>query len=212
MICTSIGTLSCEECLNILAKSECAEIRLDLNSYSIAEIRQIFAFPIPLIATCRLGTLNDAERVVVLKTAVESGASMLDLELESSAVLFDEMRAFAQTHGCRVIVSYHNYYETPARDSLEKILDQCFYAGADIAKIACLAVKPADAAEILSLYAANKNIVAISMGEYGKITRLAAPFLGAPFTYASVADHTPTADGQMEVSTLKQLMETLKYA
>ena len=56
----------------------------------------------------------------------------------------------------------------------------------------------------------NKKIIVIGMGEKGKITRIVAPLLGSPFTYASLKEGKETAEGQISVDRLKELMRLLK--
>ncbi len=53
MICVSVGKTSFSACLRLLRTVDCAEIRLDLNSFSAVEIRKIFSRPKTLIAACR---------------------------------------------------------------------------------------------------------------------------------------------------------------
>ena len=52
-------------------------------------------------------------------------------------------------------------------------------------------------------------MIALGMGKKGKITRLAAPLLGAPFTYASPAAGSETGPGQLEMDTLIKIYSLL---
>jgi 3-dehydroquinate dehydratase-1 len=109
-------------------------------------------------------------------------------------------------------MSYHNYKRTPSRQVLEEIIESCFAAGVDIAKISCQSLSHADTARILSLYDReevnyeNKKIIAVAMGEIGKISRLAALLLGAPFTYASLSQGKETAPGQLSKQSLLEIL------
>ena len=47
------------------------------------------------------------------------------------------------------------------------------------------------------------------MGNKGRITRVAAPLLGSPFTFASLSKGKETAEGQIEKDTLEQMMRLL---
>ena len=47
------------------------------------------------------------------------------------------------------------------------------------------------------------------MGKPGKITRIAAPFLGAPFTYAAWNEKLATAPGQLTVDELMDIYDVL---
>jgi len=45
------------------------------------------------------------------------------------------------------------------------------------------------------------------MGQKGKITRVAAPLLGAPFAYASFKPGSETAEGQLDRKSLKTILK-----
>jgi 3-dehydroquinate dehydratase-1 len=50
------------------------------------------------------------------------------------------------------------------------------------------------------------------MGDAGKITRIAAPLLGAPFTYASAEDTKKTAPGQIKADKIDAIIKMIKEA
>lgn len=211
MICTSIGKTTLAECLDILKSSTLAEIRLDLNDFQSEDIKTVFSLPIPLIATCRPENCSDRDRLIQLKTAILAGAAYLDLEVDSSNYIKKELIHFAGLHNCKVIISYHNYFNTPDSDILNEMYGSCMSAGADLVKIACRTESTADAARIIALYNGRNNLIALGMGESGRITRIAAPLLGAPFTYAAVSCNQGTADGQFSVADLIKIYEMIKY-
>ncbi|HLP60067.1 MAG TPA: type I 3-dehydroquinate dehydratase [Candidatus Deferrimicrobium sp.] len=216
MICVSIAYLSFEQCQEVLKDIEMAEIRLDRLHFSLQQVREIFSMHRQLIATCRPGTLGDEERKELLLAAGEAGAAFLDIESDAEPGFKTVVSQSCRNKHCRIIMSYHNYERTPSRQVLEEIIESCFADGADIVKIACRALSHADAARILSLYDRdeigheNKKIVALAMGDMGKITRLAAQLLGAPFTYAALSRGKETAPGQMSEQTLKKILNLLK--
>lgn len=47
------------------------------------------------------------------------------------------------------------------------------------------------------------------MGAKGRVTRVAAPLLGSPFTFASLSDEKKTAEGQIEKDKLEQILKVL---
>ena len=204
MICVSLAEKDPQVCLDILEKLDIAEIRLDLCSYSDESIRQVFSCRKKIIATCRPGQLNDDDRKRKLKLAILAGATFVDIEYEASEEYRNEMFEFAHDHQCDVIISYHNYQGTPELDELEKIMQRCFEYGADIAKIATMVNVNRDNSKILSLYKAPGRLIALGMGELGKITRIVAPFLGAEFTYASLSEDNATAPGQISYEKLNK--------
>jgi len=211
MICISIGKPHPAVCKDMLQDAEIAEIRLDGADLSDAAIGQIFSLPLDLIATCRPGGsgsgANDDERKRKLITAIEAGAAYVDIEIEAANTFKEEIIRVAWKKECRVIISYHNYEKTPPPDELDCIIERCFAAGADIAKLACMASSEADAARILALYQREDrhDLIALAMGEKGMITRVAAPFLGAPFTFAAPDGETKTAPGQLDKTSLETI-------
>jgi 3-dehydroquinate dehydratase-1 len=213
MICLCIGKPSVALCQELLPGVELAEIRLDGAALSPNEIQQIFTLHANLIATYRpnFETESTGKRKMALLTAVEAGAAYVDIEIEAGAAYKKEIMQTARLQECQVILSYHNYENTPSKKQLGTIIEQCFSEGADIAKIACQVHSEADSARILSLYdypgqLHQGKITAIGMGEKGKITRLAAPLLGAPFTYASLSTGKETAPGQLDKDTLEKIL------
>ena len=216
MICVSLGTGGWESVLDALHDVEMAEIRLDGFRTDASRLCEVFSFPRRLIATCRPGSLDEDERTALLIAAIAAGASLVDIELEASVACREKIIEKARDCRCQVIVSYHNHERTPASAELRNIRTACFAAGADIAKIACQVLSPSDCARILSLYADPEErfrgrLVAVGMGELGILTRVAAPLLGAPFTYAAFAPGMETAEGQLDRETLARIYALMKH-
>ena len=174
------------------------------------DVPGLFSRARTLIATCRPGGQSDEERKRLLMRAIASGAAFVDVEIESETVYREEIVAKARSHGCRVIVSHHNFERTPERPALEACVSACFDAGADIAKIACMVRSSGENARLLSLLDTDRKIVVVGMGERGRITRVLAPLLGSPFTYASFAEGKETADGQIDRETLQELLRMVQ--
>jgi len=204
MICVSLAEKDPAKCLEVLDQVEMAEIRLDLCGFTDEDIKRIFSARKKLIATCRPGSYPDAERMHRLKVAIDAGATYVDLEYEAPPDIRNPMVDYAHHCHCDVIISYHNYESTPALSELERIMCHCFELGADLAKIATQVNVNRDNSKILSLYKAPGRLVAIGMGELGKISRIMAPFLGAEFTYASLSDDSATGPGQISYTRLNQ--------
>ncbi|MCP4156577.1 MAG: type I 3-dehydroquinate dehydratase [bacterium] len=213
MICVSLADLGFDECRTVLKEVQMAEIRLDKLNFSPGEVGEIFSLGKSLVATHRPGNISEEDRKKSLITAIEAGADFVDIEIEAGVEFKKDVIAVCRRKKCRVIISYHNYEATPGKDELESILDKCFDDGADIAKLACQVNVTSDSARILSLYDrgkdAKKEIVAVGMGEQGKITRAAAPLLGAPFTFASISAGRETAPGQIDKITLGKILQLM---
>jgi len=209
MICVSVMDSDKGRVIEAIEGHELAEVRLEALSPTPEDVREIFSSPAKLIATMRPGKHSDEERLKTLTAAIEAGAAYVDIELGSPTLLREGLAQAARRNGCEIIVSHHDFQSTPDRDELMEIVDRCFEEGADLAKIACVVKERADAARLLGLLEDPRPIVAIGMGRMGAITRVAAPLLGSPFTYASPEGGPPTAEGQLPEGTLRRIMEEI---
>lgn len=209
MICVSLAEKSLSACLEALELVDFAEIRMDAMPFlTTADIRAIFSRQTRLIATCRPGALlSREERKMMLTTAIQSGAAYVDVEIDSEPDYRNGIVAEARRQGCTVIVSFHDFERTPERQDLKAILDSCFKAGAHVAKVACMVHSDQDNARLLGLLDTDRPVVVIGMGKKGQITRVLAPFLGSPFTIASLSRGKETAEGQIDKETLQTLLE-----
>lgn len=210
MICVSLSGPSALDCRQSLAGLEFAEIRLDAMDLSPSEVADLFACHPKLVATCRPGRgRSDAQRRALLEAALDAGAAYLDMELEAPAALREPLAARARAAGCRLIISHHDHRSTPAGPDLRALREACFAAGADLAKVACAVETPRDVARLLGLLDDPAPTVVVGMGRLGAVSRLAAPLLGAPFTYACLEPGRETAPGQLDHRRLARLLSEL---
>lgn len=214
MICTTIQNRTLEEIIGLLEGSEpriqMAEIRLDRCPLDIEEIESLFSSSdTPLVATCRVvddgnGTWEEAEEK--LTTAVEAGAAFLDLEIEAPKEVGKRLRRACTEYGTTMIRSSHFFAGTPSDDVLRNIVEKCRKFGGEIVKIAAMAKSGEDVARVLGLYSQEQTsqrqaeLIAFSMGETGRASRLECLRLGSPFTYAALNDNEAAAPGQWTYS------------
>ena len=210
MICVCLSETDFHKCYELTRKFDLSEIRLDLTRFKKPEIEKIFSSGAKLIATCRPDNISDKERKELLKLAINSGASYVDIEFETDYGFKQDVISAALNKKCDVIISYHNFDHTPPKDQLRIISNQCFDMGANVAKITCMVQKPEDNASLLSIYEPGKRIVSFGMGELGKISRIAAIFMGAEFTMASATDESVTGPGQISYTKLRTIIELFK--
>ncbi len=209
MICISIGSITKIDQVNAL-KPSLVEIRYDLVRRLPDEVSVQFSESILQVATCRPGGYSDQQRMDILKRAIDRGAVYVDVELEASGDFKKEICAYAKERSTHVIISYHNFNETPSHRELDKILQSCYSSGGEVAKIACQTNTNADAARLLSLYESEGRKIVIGMGDAGRITRLAAIELGAEFSFAALSEEDATAPGQLSYQDLVSLWDKLK--
>jgi len=208
-ICVSLGGIPFTSCLQLASAWPLVEIRLDLLRLDPEKIEILAMQCRQWIATCRPGNLTERERTVLLAASVRSGATYVDIEYEAEPDYRQALIDLAKEHQCKVIISYHNFETTPDADTLDRIIRHSEVMGADCVKIAVTANSPADCSRVMSLYSRHDRIVAFAMGDAGKITRIAAPFLGAGFTFASVDETHLTAPGQLTASQMELIFRIL---
>jgi len=190
-----------------------AEIRLDLVDWKEDEIRSIFALPNRLIATCRPGRFSDEARRRRLAAALDAGAAYVDIEGDAVSSHRKDLLSLAQRKRRGIILSHHDFRLTPPAAALERFVDRGLGNGADIVKIACRIRSAEDAVRILSLYAGpagrSGKILAFGLGARAAWTRLAAPMLGAPFTFARPDGGEGTAAGQIAFKEMERMLHVL---
>ena len=209
-ICVSIAEASVEACLAALRDAPFAELRLDaIHALSVGQVRTLFATGGRLLATCRPGTHDDSARAALLVAAIEAGARYVDVELDAVEPVRGRVIDAARASGCDIIVSHHDYETTPSAAALRNLVDSCFEAGADVAKVACLSHGPHDTARLLGLLDNPRRLVVIGMGAHGVATRIVGPLLGSEFTFAAARAGAPTAPGQLDAVELERRMRSL---
>lgn len=153
------------------------------------------------------------------------GARYVDIEIEAPDEHLEYIRTLAREYGCRLIVSFHDFEGTPSLDELKGIARLCRTKGADLVKIVTTARNISDAARTMRLYdlqadgalfegaaaAERPQLVAFSMGEAGKFTRLLCLKLGAPYTYVSAGASNATASGQYTREEMERLLSAENY-
>lgn len=211
MLCVAIAEADIDAVITALTPYEYAEIRLDAGTFSVADVGHMFSKPgKKLIATYRPGDVSDAERIELLRAAIDAGAAYVDVEVENSDSFKDAIIPYAHEHDAQVIVSYHNFSDTPEHGELNEIMRWCRSSGADIIKVVSTVHTPKDAARILALYESETPVIALGMGAFGRITRVASVLLGAPFTYVSSQDGRGTAPGQIDVSRMREILSLIQ--
>ncbi len=210
MFCRSIAISGKENIQEAILGAEMAEIRLEEAKLSLDEIAELFSSHSNLLATCRLTKLlGEEQRKQILLTAIRNGAKWVDVEIESSEELISELRNEAIKYDCNLIISYHNYAETPIKADLISMIEKASKYSPQLIKIACKVNKIEDNATLLDLYDCNLPILAIGMSELGKLTRVLALKKGAPFTFVKADNLQETAEGQLTEIEIKSILKVL---
>ncbi|MHA1960039.1 MAG: type I 3-dehydroquinate dehydratase [Candidatus Thorarchaeota archaeon] len=220
-LCVSLTEKAASKCLEFVRSSdaEVIEHRLDFME-RIEELHEIYGqSDTPIIVTCRSHTNgghykgSEKTRVGYLLEAISAGASYVDTGIETEPTLLNHVRQEASNAGCSLIVSKHYHDTTPDDSELSAMLDRLWSSGADIAKIATTPSTLDDCRRVLKLYSLGNpkesSLVAFAMGALGRITRVYALFLGAPFMYVSMDQGEAAAPGQLSLSQMRAVLEVL---
>lgn len=149
--------------------------------------------------------ISDEERLKIFKS-ISDYVDMVDIEYTSFGIN-KQVIDFYHEKGKAVIMSYHDFDKTPSDDYIQAIIDESKKLGADIVKYAFKANNFEDVARVMCITHKNKdkNLVAILMGDYGKVSRLIAPVFGSMITYTYIGQSF--APGQIEAEKLNELLE-----
>ena len=147
---------------------------------------------------------REPQRIKELLSALELGASVIDIELGTPGV----ENAVKEVKGrAECLISYHNLKETPPLDRMRQIIINQLAAGADICKVVTTARSFKDNLAVLQLITEfpETKIVAFAMGAAGQISRVLCPLAGGHFTYASVEEGKESAEGQVTAGELRKI-------
>ncbi len=194
------------------ACADLAEVRLDyLRDFDFTDPQSLKKLledkTIPVIITCRARSEGGRQMVaedVRLRLLVEGAqwAEWCDIEYSS----FDRVASLSPDYS-RMIISYHNFSETPA--DLENIYAKLSLLPAAVCKIATQANDFADSMTILRLldraHGEGRKLIALAMGEAGVITRVMALARGGFLTFGSLGQGRESAPGQLTCRELKQV-------
>jgi len=194
--------------------SDFVEIRTDyLTQINFSLIKEaIKNYMDRCVLTCRAKSEggefkgSEEERQEVLLNLSKLRPAYVDIEL-SLAQSKPEILNSIESSGASMILSWHNFEDTPSIQFLKGTLDKAKPLG-EIVKIVTMAKDFSDNVSILNLYKYSKpnGLIAFCMGKKGQISRILCPIFGSPFTYASLPGLS-TAPAQIMVKELRELYD-----
>jgi len=202
------------------ANSDLVELRLDyLHTFS--NLEKIKNINKPKIITCMpeweggLFKAEEDERIDILLEALNFCSSLdyVSIEFKTEKILLDKIIESAKKKKIKVIISNHNFQETPKKEEILNILELEEKAGADIAKVAFMPKNYSDVLTVLSVLVDNDlkiPVIAISIGKLGKISRVIGLLMGSYLTFASVEKGRESAVGQMGVDEVREALKFFK--
>lgn len=215
-ICLSLAPYSTKEAKELIknVKKGVDVIELRIDRIPNPDLETILQKPRPkVIITNRRksegGNFSGSEKdqFEILTRAIKLGAEYIDVEFSWGKDLLKKI--IEQKNKTKVILSYHNYYETPK--NLTKLLNEMMNFGADIIKIASMAKNINDNMTMFNLLKDKRplkpKLIALCMGEHGQISRILGAKYNSFLTYAALNETSKTESGQL---TLTDLTKTYK--
>lgn len=171
----------------------------------------------PILFTCRTRKeggekeISSADYELLNHELIKSGViDLVDVELFSGDDTVHSIVAAAHRYGVKVIMSSHDFQQTPSAETIIKRLCTMQDHGADVSKIA---VMPQTAADVLALLEATEQMkttfadrpfITMSMSGKGVISRLTGELFGSALTFGSA--EKASAPGQIKADRLAELL------
>ena len=189
------------------------ELRLDfLKSLKLEELRRLVSkFAERAIVTLRPSWEgggyrgSEEERIRIVEEVASERPAYVDLELMTGDLEKVSRRLRKHT---RLIVSFHDFSETPSKEALATRAQRCLSYG-DLGKIVTMSSSFSDNLKILGLYGRKelpgRRLIAFAMGEKGVVSRILSPLLGSPIAYACLPGEE-VAPGQLTLHELREIL------
>lgn len=162
-----------------------------------------------IFADKRLPFIYKCQRPENIEKILQKKIEFIDLDISTPAKVIKEIRK--KSPKTLLIISFHDFNQTPPTKTLKNIAKKMKSKGADIIKIATQAKTFEDSIRMLSflseLHAKGEKAICLCMGAKGEITRTAGHLLGNYLMYAPIKDSDKTAPGQIIVNKLKWLLK-----
>lgn len=155
---------------------------------------------------------SEESRMRLLEKNIDAGADYITLELKKMAYPFvREVADYARDSGTKVIIADHNFKRTPAKESLTSIGKEMIRLKADVLKFTYAPGSEEDVRNVLCTIKefAPRNVIALSTGELGRVSRALGPLSGGWTTFAYVDGSQPAGPGQMPLQKLDTWIERL---
>jgi 3-dehydroquinate dehydratase-1 len=160
--------------------------------------------------------LSQQQVIGLYRAVCASGhVDIVDFEMGSEPPHVREVRELSRSCGVKLILSFHDFNETPPLAVLNQRFAEAERLGADIAKVA---VMPRDMGDVLTLLTATLQssrklgipVVSMSMGGQGALTRLCGWAFGSAMTFA--VGENSSAPGQLPIEDVEAGLAILRKA
>lgn len=185
----------------------------------IGEVRSIVG-ETPIILTCRgdweggfKKVSDDAKFAIYIDAIKNNLVDFIDMELKYGREKISEILEYLDNSKTSLIVSFHNFQQTPSKEEIIAVLDEQVNAGAHVAKFAAMPHSEEDVLNVLAATLATRRkhpdipIITMSMGPIGAVSRLVGGLFGSDLTFA--VGSKSSAPGQIPVADLRQCFEVI---
>ncbi|MBI2334381.1 shikimate dehydrogenase [Candidatus Daviesbacteria bacterium] len=166
------------------------------------------------IRDLNLDFVKKYEGKLILRSRRKNLKKIIDSKVSSSCFFDLDISQKKHFKASRLILSYHNYRETPSDEKLQEIVKKMLQQRAAIYKISTFCKSDNDALRLLDLLADLKEqglkCIVLGMGPKGKVTRIAGCVLGNEITYAPVRGSQASAPGQLTKPKLENILKNIK--
>lgn len=126
---------------------------------------------------------------------------------------YEELEALTDKRKIKLILSYHNYKETPKLDYLNNLINKMKRHNPDIFKVATFCKDNIDGLTLLNLLLKLKEqklkYIILGMGKKGLITRVFGPIWGNEINFAPLNLKEKSAEGQLSIKQLKLILREI---
>lgn len=209
----SLNQLACLQPVELEALCDLLEVRLDgmaghIDTLNI-ELDRFKDFPLLFTARCAneggLSELNVEQRARLLMQ-VSKRATWIDVELASYAEMKDTLHQI-RSQGVGLILSYHNFTETPETTELQRLVE--LSEEADIIKIAVHHNEVSDLVRCVEILQSSDHPMSMmGMGPLAPVSRMLYAQHGSLLNYGYLGN-TETAPGQWPAKLLREAIATL---
>lgn len=142
-------------------------------------------------------------------------ADLIDYEMGNDAAHVRALRESSKAHGVALVLSYHNFKETPPLEQLLERFAQAERMGADVAKVAVMPQDPQDVLRLLEATAQASRrlaipVVSMAMAALGSVSRLCGGAFGSAMSFA--VGQSSSAPGQMPIEDVRAGLAILARA
>lgn len=184
----------------------------DLNLNFINDLRNqfgdifIFLFRRQNLETPKM----DFKKRKDIMDAISKTDCFLDLDISQKKELV-HLKKNSQT---RLVLSYHNYNETPDNEKLKEIISLMKKSNPDIYKISTFCKSDFDAIRLIDLLSKlkenNLKCIVLGMGQNGIIIRIAGALLGNEINFAPLSLEDKSASGQLTKPQLENILKKIR--